>query len=160
MAFASVNSNTILTEPLQGNSSPLGAKVVHSGVNLSLFSRDCTGVELLLFDRVDDSRPSRAISLHPQHNHTHHYWHLFIPGIGHGQINGYRISGPTDIDRFSALITTNSSSTHKGVQCWFPICTAAKPPHSLAVLLASASTGITEAGRPNPADADPQGGNL
>ena len=31
-----------------GNSSPIGATVVNGGVNFSLFSRDATGVELLL----------------------------------------------------------------------------------------------------------------
>ena len=34
-----------------GNSSPLGATVGRGGVNFSVFSRDATGVELLLFDR-------------------------------------------------------------------------------------------------------------
>jgi len=82
------------TEPLRGNSSPLGATIVPGGVNFSLFSRDCTGVELLLFDQVDDAKPSRTFSLHPQRNRTYHYWHLFIPGIGQGQIYGYRVAGP------------------------------------------------------------------
>ena len=38
-----------------GRSAPLGATVVDGGVNFSLFSRDATGVELLLFDREDDA---------------------------------------------------------------------------------------------------------
>ena len=35
-----------------GNSSPLGATVVDGGVNFSLYSRDATGIELLLFDQA------------------------------------------------------------------------------------------------------------
>ena len=48
-----------------GNSAPLGATVCHGGVNFSLFSRDATGVELLLFDRPDDAKPGRVIGLDP-----------------------------------------------------------------------------------------------
>jgi isoamylase len=83
----------------RGQSSPLGATVVPGGVNFSLFSRDCTGVELLLFDRVDDARPARTIPLNPRLNRTYHYWHTFVPGIGPGQLYGYRVAGPCDPGR-------------------------------------------------------------
>ena len=44
-----------------GRSSPLGATVVPGGVNFSLFSRRATGVELVFFDREDESRhPARS----------------------------------------------------------------------------------------------------
>jgi isoamylase len=65
-------------------------------VNFSVFSRDCTGIELLLFDRVDDARPSRTITLDPNRNRTYHYWHIFIPGLKSGQLYGYRVAGPCD----------------------------------------------------------------
>jgi glycogen operon protein len=80
----------------RGQSYPLGATVFPGGVNFSLFSRDCTGVELLLFDRTDDARPARTITLHPKHNRSYHYWHTFVPGLVPGQIYGYRVSGPSD----------------------------------------------------------------
>ena len=44
-----------------GISYPLGATVTGAGANFSLFSRSATRVELLFFDREDDSRPSRII---------------------------------------------------------------------------------------------------
>jgi isoamylase len=81
---------------ITGNSSPLGATVGHGGVNFSLFSRDATGVELLFFDRPDDAKPARVISLDPVTNRTYHYWHLFVPGVRPGQIYGYRAQGPFD----------------------------------------------------------------
>ena len=99
MATLSGNTCPVVTETLRGNSSPLGATVVPGGVNFSLFSRDCTGVELLLFDRVDDARPSLTIALNPKQNRTYHYWHLFVPGLGQGQMYGYRVSGPNAPDR-------------------------------------------------------------
>ncbi len=79
-----------------GRSAPLGATVADGGVNFSLFSRGGTGVELALFDRSDDARPSRVICLDPATNRTYHYWHVFVPGMQPGQIYGYRVHGPSD----------------------------------------------------------------
>jgi len=86
-------------EQHRGNSSPLGATVSPGGVNFSVFARDCTRIDLLLFDRPDDGTPSRVIPLDPRHNRTYHYWHAFVPGIGPGQLYGYRVAGPFDPQR-------------------------------------------------------------
>jgi glycogen operon protein len=79
-----------------GRSAPLGATVGDGGVNFSLYSRDATGIELLLFDREDDPRPARVISLDPSNNRTYHYWHVFVPDVKQGQMYGYRVYGPFD----------------------------------------------------------------
>jgi isoamylase len=79
-----------------GQSAPLGATVSPAGVNFSLYSRDATGVDLLFFDREDDIRPSRLISLDQFMNRTYHYWHTFVPGAQAGQRYGYRVHGPLD----------------------------------------------------------------
>jgi len=47
----------------EGGSSPLGATPSAGGVNFSVFSRHATGVQLLLFDRVDDASSSPAIAI-------------------------------------------------------------------------------------------------
>jgi isoamylase len=78
----------------RGRSAPLGASVRADGVDFSVFSKNATGVELLLFDREDAPRPFRSIALDPERNRTYHYWHVFVPGIGPGQIYGYRAQGP------------------------------------------------------------------
>ena len=80
----------------QGESFPLGATPYPEGVNFSVFSRSATGVELLLFDREDDARPGRVIRIDPLTNRTYHYWHVFVPDVGAGQIYGYRVEGPHD----------------------------------------------------------------
>ena len=49
----------------EGSSSPLGAAPSPNGVNFSVFSRSATGVQLLLFDRVDDARAARVLRLDP-----------------------------------------------------------------------------------------------
>src|ERR1041385_676990 len=83
--------------PHAGHSAaPLGATCVDGGVNFSLFCRAGAGVELLLFDHVDDARPARVVSLDPVTNRTYHYWHVFLSGVKPGQIYAYRAAGPFD----------------------------------------------------------------
>src|SRR6185436_9997742 len=75
-----------------GRSAPLGATIRDGGVNFSIFSRNATAIELLLFDGADDAEPSRVISL----DRTYHYWHQFVPGVERGQVYGFRADGPSD----------------------------------------------------------------
>ena len=78
----------------RGRSFPLGATITDGGVNFSIFSRNASCIELLLFDREDDARPAATIRLDPATNRTYHYWHVFVPGVHAGQIYGYRAEGP------------------------------------------------------------------
>ena len=82
--------------PENGSSSPLGATPSPGGVNFSVFSRHATGVELLLFDGVDDLKAARVVRLDPAANRTYHYWHAFVPNVRPGQLYGYRVEGPFD----------------------------------------------------------------
>jgi len=86
----------MMSDVARGHSFPLGATVCGGGVNLSLFSRSATRVELLFFNRADDARPSRTIGLDPRDHRTYHYWHAFVPGAVAGQLYGYRVHGPFD----------------------------------------------------------------
>jgi glycogen operon protein len=79
-----------------GRSAPLGATLCPGGINFSVYSRAASGVELLLFDGRDHSRPTRVIPLDPAANRTYHYWHVFVPGVQPGQMYGYRVHGPWD----------------------------------------------------------------
>jgi isoamylase len=90
---ASAVANVVATA---GRSSPLGAAVLPDGVNFSLFSRRASGVSLLFFDREDDARPSRVITIDPATNRTYQYWHVFVPSVQPGQLYTYRVQGPSD----------------------------------------------------------------
>ncbi len=79
-----------------GHSAPLGATVYSDGVNFSVYSRSADRLELLLFDREDDARPSQIISLSSETNRTYHYWHVFVRDLRPGQIYAYRAFGPFD----------------------------------------------------------------
>ncbi len=85
-AINSIHQAAITSTRNVGQSSPLGATVSREGVHFSLYSRDATCVELLLFDRKDDARPARVITLDSCFNRTYHYWHVFVPGLAAGQI--------------------------------------------------------------------------
>jgi isoamylase len=77
-----------------GASAPLGATVTAAGVNFSVYSKHATGIDLLLFDHVDDTAPARTIGLDPVGHRSYHYWHVLVPNLKAGQIYGYRVSGP------------------------------------------------------------------
>jgi glycogen operon protein len=79
---------------MSGASAPLGATPVAGGANFSVFSRHATRMELVLFDRDDDPRPSRVFRIEPA-SRTYHYWHVFVPDVKAGQRYGYRAFGPS-----------------------------------------------------------------
>ena len=85
--------------PEAGASAPLGATVQDGGVNFSVFSKHATRVDLLLFDDVDAAQPARILTLEPSRHRTYHYWHARVPGLGPGQIYGYRAHGPAAPER-------------------------------------------------------------
>jgi isoamylase len=77
-----------------GSSAPLGAVVRPAGVNFSVFSKNATAIDLLLFDHGGAKQPSRVIRLSGGEHRTHHYWHVFVPDVGVGQVYAYRVHGP------------------------------------------------------------------
>src|SRR5215472_9596328 len=87
-------SSRQVTANKAGHSFPLGATVFVDGVNFSVFSRQASRVELLLFDDVAAPEPARVIELDARTHRSYHYWHVFVPGIGPGQIYAYRVFGP------------------------------------------------------------------
>lgn len=78
----------------RGESRPLGATVRDGGVNFSLYSEHASAVELLLFERFEDVAPRQVIRLESRHHRNFNYWHVFVHGVGHGQLYAYRVFGP------------------------------------------------------------------
>ncbi len=77
-----------------GKNAPLGASVSDGGVNFSVFSKNATQIDLLLFPDEQAVEPVTVIALDPQRHRTYHYWHAFVPGLGPGQVYAYRAHGP------------------------------------------------------------------
>ena len=73
---------------------PLGATVKWNGVNFSIFSRNATSIELLLFENHNSKEPFATYQLDPLKNNTFHFWHIFIENLHSGVFYAYRIDGP------------------------------------------------------------------
>ena len=82
-----------------GSSAPLGATIRQGGVNFSVFAKNATAVDLLLFDDERAVAPAAIIPLDPRRHHTYHYWHAFVAGIAAGQVYAYQVDGPFAPDR-------------------------------------------------------------
>ncbi len=76
--------------PAATSPAPLGATAGPDGVNVSVYGRHATGVDLLLFASAESDLPERAVAL----ERTGDYWHGHVAGIGPGQIYAYRAQGP------------------------------------------------------------------
>lgn len=77
---------------------PIGPSLCRGGVNFSVFST-ADALELLLFERAGDERPARVIALDPGRERSYHYWHVFVPDVGPGQLYAFRARGPADPGR-------------------------------------------------------------
>ncbi|MEM9154509.1 MAG: glycogen debranching protein GlgX [Cyanobacteria bacterium P01_F01_bin.33] len=76
-----------------GQSYPLGATVMRGGTNFSIYAKGAMALDLLLFDDPEAPQPCRIIPLDRQRHNTFHYWHAFVPNVGHGQVYAYRTYG-------------------------------------------------------------------
>ncbi|HEY4190799.1 MAG TPA: glycogen debranching protein GlgX [Candidatus Limnocylindrales bacterium] len=77
-----------------GASDPIGATLTPDGVNVSVYAKRATGVELLLFDDIETDVPSRVVDLGAAGQRTGPYRHAFLPGVRAGQAYGFRVDGP------------------------------------------------------------------
>lgn len=77
-----------------GSPLPLGTQERGGGVNFAIFSRDASRVRLELFDHPENAVPARVIDLGSARNRTGDVWHVWVEGIGPGQLYAYRVDGP------------------------------------------------------------------
>jgi isoamylase len=82
-----------MIEALPGSPFPLGATPCEGGTNFAVMSDLASGIDLSLFD--DDGHETR-VSLQDRDANV---WHGFVPGVGIGQMYGFRALGPYDSAR-------------------------------------------------------------
>jgi len=104
----------------EGSPYPRGATWDGQGVNFALFSANATRVELCLFD--GEGRETQRIDLPEYRDET---WHGYVPGIGPGQVYGYRVHGPYEPEaghRFNPnkLVLDPYARAHVGEVRWDP----------------------------------------
>jgi isoamylase len=73
-----------------GRPAPLGTHWDGAGTNFALFSANAERVDLCLFD----SHGERELERIRLPEYTHEIWHGYLPGVGPGQVYGYRVHGP------------------------------------------------------------------
>ncbi len=78
---------------------PLGATPFPDGVNFSVFSRNATAVELLLYEHADSPSPFQCITLDPEVHRTFFAWHVFVVKLPAGTHYTWRVDGPGDTAR-------------------------------------------------------------
>ena len=76
---------------LPGKPYPLGATWGGEDVNFAIYSEKAEKVEVCLFDALNSKSQRECI---PLGQVTGHVWHGCLPGIGPGQLYGYRVHGP------------------------------------------------------------------
>lgn len=74
-----------------GSPFPLGATFDERGVNFAIYAENANGVDLCLFNSLDNETESVKIRIKER---THHIWHVYVPGLKPGQLYGYRVYGP------------------------------------------------------------------
>ena len=79
-----------------GSRFPPGASVLEAGVNFSIFSRDATRVELLLYAAADSPEPFQLITLTPEENRSFYFWHVFVEGLPLHTLYTWRMAGLHD----------------------------------------------------------------
>jgi isoamylase len=83
----------VLLQPLSvwpGQPDPLGATWDGQGTNFALYSQNALRVDLCLFNPASGLEVDRVTL--PER--TRNVWHGYLPGVGPGQLYGYRVHGP------------------------------------------------------------------
>jgi glycogen operon protein len=78
----------------EGKPLPLGATLMETGVNFSVFSRHALTIKLILFENAAPDAARQEITLYARKNRTGDIWHCFIPGLSAGACYLYRADGP------------------------------------------------------------------
>ena len=73
-----------------GHPYPLGATWDGKGVNFALYADNAKGVDLCLFQSLENPKETR----HRMMERTHQVWHVYVPNLAPGQLYGFRVHGP------------------------------------------------------------------
>ena len=77
-----------------GKEAPIGASLEAAGCNFSVWAPDAEGVSICFFDENE-----KEIARIPLRERKGQYWFGFIEGVKVGQLYGYRVRGPHNLDQ-------------------------------------------------------------
>ena len=85
MARRQMEAVPVKTYPVSpGSRYPFGATPDSGGVNFSIFSRNASAAELLLFADADSREPFQVVALDRERNRTFYSWHVYVEGLPPG----------------------------------------------------------------------------
>ncbi|MCP4574383.1 MAG: glycogen-debranching protein [bacterium] len=76
--------------PEPGDPTLPGATVGNGGTGFCVHAPVAERIELLFFAAGDDPEPSRVLELTAPLHRRGDWWHTHVPGVGHGQVYGWR----------------------------------------------------------------------
>ena len=76
-----------------------GASLQREGVQFDVFSRDATGMRVLLYHEIDDLEPFKTLDFDPVSDRIGDVWSRFVPDLKSGQLYHFQASGPKDLSR-------------------------------------------------------------
>jgi isoamylase len=83
-----------------------GATWTAKGVNFSVFSKNATQVELLLYETADSMEPIQVVVLDPDTNRSYFFWHVFVEGLPAGTHYTWRVDGGKElVDPWARAVT-------------------------------------------------------
>jgi len=113
----------------RGHPLPYGAAARRDGVNFSVFSKQATGVTLVLF-LPDEEEPVLELPLDSRYNKTGDVWHVFVQGLDPGIEYAFRAERAPNpepkrlrFDRSKVLIDPYSKSV-VGLETWGEVAQA------------------------------------
>jgi isoamylase len=74
-----------------GSPYPQGSTVTEEGTNFAIYSENAERIFLELYKSPGDASPAETYELTERDGYV---WHIFLPGVGAGQLYGYRVDGP------------------------------------------------------------------
>jgi len=105
---------TYSTRP--GTRFPPGATWTEKGANFSVFSRDATRAELLLYDAADSVEPIQIIALDPDTNRSYFFWHVFVEGLPAATHYTWRMDGGKELlDPWARAVTDSLWVRHRAM---------------------------------------------
>ena len=72
-----------------------GVHGFEGGACFVIFSQHASRVRIELFDKPEDTTPSKIIDLDPVRDRTGDLWHVWVEGIRPGQLYAYKVDGPS-----------------------------------------------------------------
>lgn len=93
-AVPSADTGNDAVQIARGDPLPFGLHECWDGVNLAVFSRHATQMEVLLFDDPAQAEPSSRIMLEPLRHRTGDVWHVRLKGDLRGRFYALRADGP------------------------------------------------------------------